>query len=168
MIRKRIRACGGPVNDSAPTKAAAASFVARNNALMSKRRRRAERPVFADIVDDARITSTPTASPSPALVAADGKRYLHTGRSVEPGRAVELVAGGAVLAWDSCGCLGGCELEWFEPADRAELVRTGPPELRHRSGRRYRGRGRLTEWRTTAGDVLVLASEDVRWGTFMY
>lgn len=155
-------------NPTSPTKAAAASFVARNNAVMSKRRRRAERPVFADIVDEARKTPTPQAFPSPTLVAADGKRYVPSGRSLEPGQAVELVAGGAVLAWDSCGCLGGCEFEWFGSADRAELVRTGPPELRHRSGRRYRGRGHLTEWRTTAGDVLVLASEDVRWGSFMY
>ena len=135
---------------------------------MSKRRRRAERPVFADIVEDARDTPAPRASPSPTVVAPDGKRYVHTGRPVEPGQAVELVAGGVVLAWDSCGCLGGCDFKWFEPADRAELVRTGPPELRCRPGRRYRGRGHLSEWRTTDGEVVVLASEDVRWGSLMY
>jgi hypothetical protein len=135
---------------------------------MTKRHRRRRRPVFADIIDDVQNTPTPAPPPPPALVAPDGKRYFHTGRPVEPVAAVDLIAGGAVLAWDSCGCLGGCEFEWFQPSDRAELVRTGPPELRHQSGKRYRGQGHLTEWRTTDGAVLVLASEDVRWGTFMY
>lgn len=134
---------------------------------MNKRGRRAQ-PVFTDIVNGVKDTPSLPSLPRPSLIAPDGSCFFHTGRSLAPAEAVEMVAAGAVVAWDSCGCLGYCEIDWFAASDRAEFVRTGPPELRQPAKRRNRGHGELTEWRTCTGDALVLASQDVRWGRFMY
>lgn len=134
---------------------------------MNKLDRRA-RPVFADLVIEAKIAASLPSPPPPSLVAPDGNRFFRTGRSLAPAEAVDLVAAGAIVAWDSCGCLGYCDMNWFAAADQAEFVRTGPPELRRPTKRRNRGHGELTEWQTCAGDTLVLASQDVRWGRFMY
>ncbi len=134
---------------------------------MNKRDRRA-RPVFADIVNEAKNAPSLPSPPPPSLIAPDGNCFFRTGRSLAPDEAVDLVAAGAIVAWDSCGCLGYCDIDWFAASDQAELVRTGPPELRQPTKRRNRGHGELTEWQTCAGDTLVLASQDVRWGRFMY
>ena len=122
--------------------------------------------MFADIVDKTTrgAPPAPEPEPGPTLVAPDGCRYLRA-CELTPSGALDLVVAGARVAWDSCGCLGGCgELKWFTPADGPRLVRAGPPILRTRKGTP----GELSYWRTEEGRTLVLASYDVRWGRFMY
>ena len=99
---------------------------------MSKRSRQTTGPVFADIVEDFKAAPAPTRPPRGQLIGPDGRCFYSVERELDPITAVALVADGAIVAWDSCGCQGYCELLWFEDSDRAELIRPGPPELRCR------------------------------------
>jgi hypothetical protein len=132
------------------------------------RGRRAKTQTFVEIVED--VTAVPpTPSPQPPrLIAPDGRAFSEASAALDPKQAVELVAGGALAAWDSCGSRGfAAPIEWFDPSCSPEFIRSGPPELRNQPGRRYRGQGELSEWRTDEGAVLVLASLDVKWGLLM-
>lgn len=128
---------------------------------MTTRRRR---PVFADIVDEVKHEPPAPPGPGPMLFAPDGCGYRWVDE-LTPAGAMDLVAGGALVAWDSCGCLGGCgDLRWLDPAAGPRLIQAGPPILRTRKGTP----GELSYWCAQNGQTLVLASYDVRWGRFMF
>lgn len=120
--------------------------------------------MFADIVDEVTHRPPSPTEPGPTLLAPEGCCYIRVDE-LTPAGALDLVAAGARVAWDSCGCLGGCgDLEWFDPADGPRLVQAGPPILRTRKGTP----GELSYWCADDGRTLVLATHDVRWGRLMY
>lgn len=130
--------------------------------------RRAKTQTFAEIIDGVTADPPPPSPQPPRLIAPDSRTFYQASQALDPKHAVELVAGGAIVAWDSCGSRGfAAPIEWFDPSCAPEFTRSGPPELRNQPGRRYRGQGELSEWRTAEGAVLVLASLDVRWGRLM-
>jgi hypothetical protein len=93
------------------------------------------------------------------LRAQDGRRYWMADARLSPRRAYELVAAGAAVAFDDCGCGGFCGPVCVDHDRLKRLVQHGPPRVR----RKGKGIGALEEWRTDDGDLLVLARGDVRW-----
>ena len=92
------------------------------------------------------------------LVAPNGRvDELADGR-LSPKRAQELVAAGAPVVFDDCGCNGYCGLGWPNDEERRRLARCSPPRVRRK---RF---GRLEEWRTREGSPVVFVSGDVHWG----
>jgi hypothetical protein len=81
--------------------------------------------------------------------------YDLEGEDLSPQRAWRLVAEGAAVAWDPCGCGAvGCR-RWFDPLERADLVAAGPP-VGHAEG--------LHLWTNRSGQYAVLVDEWVVWG----
>lgn len=134
---------------------------------MSRRRPRSN-PTFAAIVDDLRRHPTPEPDLRARLRAPDGRSFVETDEELTPEAAQALAAAGAVVAWDSCGCQGYCGLEWFDPARTARLVADGPPELVPSSRKMPHVAGRLSAWRSDDGQMLVLATREVRWGRALF
>lgn len=94
------------------------------------------------------------------LVGRSGTRYRRAVVSV-PGRlAQRLVADGAEVAVDSCGCGGFCGTGWLDGPDRTRLVRGEVPRIRKRD-RSWSG---IQQWVDDAGVPLVLLVGGVRWG----
>ena len=84
--------------------------------------------------------------------------YDLEGEDLSPLRAWRLVAAGAAVAWETCGCgAPGCR-RWFDPDERADLVAAGPPEG-HAEG--------LHLWTDGSGRYAVLVDEWVVWGDLM-
>ncbi|TKV60677.1 hypothetical protein FDO65_03010 [Nakamurella flava] len=133
---------------------------------MSDHRRQARsRPPFAAVVDGLRRRPpAPERDRRARLRAPDGRVFVEIDPDLIPDAAVDLVAGGASVAWDSCGCRGYCGIEWFDADDTAVLVRSGPPVFVPASRKVPHAAGRLSAWHTDDGQVLVLASGEVRWG----
>ncbi len=104
----------------------------------------------------------------PTLRAPDGRVFRETTAALDPAAAQELVAAGATVAWDSCGCRGYCGMEWFDRADNALFLRTGSPQFVAPSRKVPHATGHLSAWRTDDGQVLVLASREVRWGGLLF
>lgn len=90
------------------------------------------------------------------LHGPDGRVYRRESGRISPGRAQELLAAGAAMAVDDCGCGGFCGLEWPSPAERTDLARRPPALTRRRFGW-------LEEWRSADGHSLLLQNGDVRW-----
>jgi hypothetical protein len=134
---------------------------------MSAMRKRPLRDSFADIVRE--VESRPPArAPRPVLsrdgvlTHQNGRQYREVG-PVSPSRALELGVLGAVAAWDSCGCGGGCGFRWYSAKDVVEMASSGPPMLVARK----REPASLSEWRTDSGATLILAQGAVRWASRM-
>lgn len=100
----------------------------------------------------------------PTLRAPDGRVFREITDELDPAGAHDLVVAGATVAWDSCGCLGYCGLEWFDRTDNPRFLRTGPPEFVTPRRKVPHATGHLSAWRTDDGQLLVLASREVRWG----
>jgi hypothetical protein len=84
--------------------------------------------------------------------------YDLEGEDLSPQRAWRLVAEGAAVAWDPCGCdAAGCR-RWFDRDERADLVAAGPPQG-HAEG--------LHLWTNSSGQHAVLVDEWVVWGDLM-
>jgi hypothetical protein len=126
------------------------------------RRRQHEREVFDGVVVelrsrrprpqayDVRRRGRPVVPVGPGRVV-----YELEGEDLSPERAWRLVAEGAAVAWDPCGCgAPGCR-RWFDTGERADLVASGPPEG-HAEG--------LHLWTNHSGQYAVLVDEWVVWG----
>lgn len=138
--------------------------------------RRQRRQSFADMVRaverelaDEAASSEPAAPAGPGLrrdgTMTDAQGRVHTlaRPSVSAGHAHAAAASGALVAWDPCGCGGGCGFRWLDREETAALVRSGPPRIR-------RGRRRLSnvsEWHAADGSVLLVAEDDVVWGDLL-
>lgn len=88
--------------------------------------------------------------------APDGGVYRKHAARVSASRAQELLASGALMAVDDCGCGGYCGLDWPDATERRDLARR-PPRL---SRRRF---GWFEEWHTDTGHRLLVQYGDVRW-----
>lgn len=90
-----------------------------------------------------------------------GRAWREVEPTISPRRARELVADGALLAWDDCGSCGwGAPIDWLSPADALALAAGGEPVLRN--DRRHAAE--LSAWISRDGAMLVLASMSVTWG----
>ena len=129
---------------------------------MGKRR---ERQTFAEIVAEERRKPRlsdldrygPGFTLDRRLVAPDGRVYVRTDEDVTAEQAVELLRAGAAVVLDSCGCAGGCPLEWPGPDEVERLCAAGRPVTPKR------GLGELYSWRSEDGHALIYVAGDVRW-----
>jgi hypothetical protein len=85
---------------------------------------------------------------------------------ITPDQAADSVRGGALLAFESCGCGGGsgggCEIEWFDSADFVRANLRGEPAF-------VRGFGSPTWIDLWSGNdrQVVFAHGDVKWGSIL-
>jgi hypothetical protein len=101
--------------------------------------------------------------PDGSLVDQAGRTYARTEDSISEDRALELAAAGAAVVWDSCGCGGGCALDWYSAEEVTRMIASGPPTIAHTK----RKRGAISEWRAPDGSALLLAEVAVRWAELM-
>ena len=127
-------------------------------------RRRRQRETFADVVVE--LASRRRVPPTTELLpdgthpprGPAGIQYPVELRLLRPGEARALVAQGAALAWDGCGCsTPGC-LVWFDAEERAALVRLGAPRA---------DEDELSLWTSRDGDLVVIAGAAVQWGDLL-
>ncbi len=127
---------------------------------------------MADIVrevKDAPVTrpqARPSAGfqPDGSFVDQAGRTYAQTDDSISEDRALLLATAGAAVVWDSCGCGGGCPLDWYTAEEVTRMVASGPPTVPHTK----RKRGAISEWQAQDGSALVIAEVAVRWADFMH
>lgn len=81
------------------------------------------------------------------LLAPDGKLY-HYVQDIGEGRIHDLLASGAVVVRDECGCAGGCQIEWLEPTDRRAR---DIPAVGNKRGQL----GFIEEWAAPDGSSLI-------------
>lgn len=96
------------------------------------------------------------------LVTRDQRRWTLVAESIDPDVAPHLVAAGASLAHDPCGCGGTCGIELIDSKVTRQLPQVGSPEVSHDP----RHPGLLSHWAAEdkPTDTLVLASGRVIWG----
>lgn len=127
-------------------------------------------PSFSDTVDAVKAASMaesprsiePGIQPDGKVVAPGGRSYEMAASDISSAVALAAASSGALVAWDSCGCGGGCELTWFNDDDVAHMATAGRPLIR-RTKKAY---GSISEYRSGDGRVLLLVEETVRWGPF--
>ena len=130
--------------------------------MAAKRKR--DRTSFEDVVTGLRkarpIAALPDTVPFGQLPPTDLKRvaYPIAVRALRPAQARELVADGAALAWDGCGCGAAQCLTWFGSSDCDRLAASGKP---------LAGKGGLWLWSDADGDLAVLAESGNEWGDLM-
>ena len=129
------------------------------------RRRQHEREGFVDVVVELRSRRArprafdPRRGGRPVVPIGPGRVvYDLEGEDVSPERAWRLVAEGAAVAWDTCGCGGASCRRWYDVQERADLVAAGPP-VGHAEG--------LHRWTNDSGQSAVLVDEWVVWGDLM-
>lgn len=93
------------------------------------------------------------------MVDQQGRVYARINDHISGSRALELARTGAVVVWDSCGCGGGCGMDWFDEQEVAAMASSGTPDIRHTK----RAHGTISEWRADDGAWLLLAEGAVRW-----
>jgi hypothetical protein len=127
------------------------------------------KPTFAEIVDQ--VLATP---PTPIVVRAggfntsgqffapSGEQVVLKKTSVSPSEAAELVAAGALVVFEGCGCggsAGGCTPEWLDTEQVARIRVAGKPEF-------IRGYGSPTwiDYWIGESETVVFLHGDVKWG----
>ncbi|ROS21803.1 hypothetical protein [Cellulomonas sp. PhB150] len=134
---------------------------------MGKQRRQ---PSFSEIVDAVKSSpqvvppepTEPGIYPDGTVLAPDRRRYVMATTDISSDYARAAGAGGAIAAWDPCGCGGFCGLTWFDEADVARMAASGRPTIR----RTKRAHGSISEYRSDDGRIVLLVEGDVRWGEF--
>jgi hypothetical protein len=131
----------------------------RKTGVVAKQHRR---QTFAEIVADVE-SSPPAPPPRPGrhldrMIDPSGVSYGLVD-DISPERALELARDGALVAWDPCGCGGGCGFEWYSPDDVQAMVASGRPTIR----RKHPVAG-IDEWRSADDAVLLVVNECVTWG----
>jgi hypothetical protein len=127
-------------------------------------KRRGEHTSFEDVVTGLRrarpIPALPDTVPFGQLPPTDPQRvaYPIAVRALRAAEARELVADGAALAWDCCGCGAAQCLRWFGSSDRDRLAAGGRPVAE---------KGDLWLWSNADGDLAVIAESDTEWGDLL-
>jgi hypothetical protein len=101
--------------------------------------------------------------PDGRLSDGTGRIYDRVEDAVGAERATGLLAAGAAVVWDDCGCGGYCGLDWVEGERLDRLRRSGPPSIR-RVGPKRGQSGWIEEWHAADGAMLLYVAGDVRWG----
>jgi hypothetical protein len=134
---------------------------------------------FSEIVADIRVKADSGLNrrggppPRPGAFNLAGELFDPSGvllrlatSEITPDQAADSVRGGALLAFESCGCGGGpgggCEIEWFDSADVDRANPHGEPTF-------VRGFGSPTWIDLWSGDgrQVVFAHGDVKWGSIL-
>ena len=96
----------------------------------------------------------------------DGRRLTEVRSALTPGEARDLVAGGALLAFEGCGCGGGpgCEPRWYD-ADERRRATTVLPRIRAKTHP-----GWIDLWSPVddAATHVVHVHGEVLWGDLMW
>jgi hypothetical protein len=125
------------------------------------------KPTFAEIVENVRATPKTPITVRPGTFNADGQFFdpsgtllTRTKNSIAESKAADLVADGALVVFEGCGCGGGgCIPEWISTDDLDRLRTADKPRF-------VKGYGSPTwidQWTGAAGDVVFLHG-DVEWG----
>lgn len=93
-----------------------------------------------------------------------GERLVRVCHDLPPGEARDLVAGGALLAFEGCGCGGGrgCAPTWYDEHERRRAAALLP---------RVRGRRApswIDLWTAPDDSVVVYAHGEVLWADLMW
>jgi len=96
------------------------------------------------------------------LFDPSGRRLLLLHEDITPDQAREWVRGGALVAYESCGCGGwtGCQPEWLTGDALSRLHSASAPEF-------VGGHGApawIDVWSSDLSRVVVYLHGDVRWG----
>lgn len=117
------------------------------------------RPTFAEIVAEVEVQPKAAAElPHGPGYTADGRIFGPDGRmyegdeDIDRDRADQLLAEGAVVLIDDCGCRGGCAVEWV--TDRSDLRARKAPKIPVRKNKHVDAR--ISEWHADDGKALVL------------
>lgn len=96
------------------------------------------------------------------LVTRDQRRWTLVAESIDQDAALHLIAAGAFLAHDPCGCGGTCGIEIIDSKITRQLPQAGSPEVSNDP----RHPGLLSHWAAEdkPEDTLVLASGRAIWG----
>lgn len=129
---------------------------------MSKASERDRKP-FSEVLREVQERPVRPEPDRAGVADAEGTRWVKSRTSITPGEAVALVAHGARVAWDPCGCGGYCGFTWFSPDEVARLAAAGSPTVRSTKRRR----GNISEWVAADGRVLVVAEDAVRWSDLL-
>jgi hypothetical protein len=121
---------------------------------------------FVEMVRDLVYAPTPP-EPAPGVdLSAEkfhgpgGVVWLRDADTLTASEALRAVEQGALVAWDSCGCGGGCPLKWPDTASLQRMSKTAPEVP---DSKRYFGA--LTGWRSVDGRrYLVVVNGAIRWG----
>lgn len=122
--------------------------------------------VLRDVEGELAASTRPKLKPGlhdDCFVDQTGVEYAICEEEITADRAHDLAAAGAIVVWDPCGCGGFCGFTWFAPDDVAVMVRSGPPTIRNNK----RSSALISEWRSDAGETLLLANQDVRWADLL-
>ena len=125
------------------------------------------KPTFAEIVENVRATPKTPITVRPGTFNADGQFFDPSGTllartsSISESVAADLVADGALVVFESCGCGGGggCIPEWID-TDGLNRLRTAD---KPRFVRGYGSPTWIDHWTGAAGEVVFLHG-DVEWG----
>lgn len=93
------------------------------------------------------------------LLDPEGRLLEHVAEGLTLDEAHGFVVGGALVAYDGCGCGGGCGLSWPDLADRKRLRADGPPRIPTKPFMHPQ----IDLWRGEGGDV-VFVMGDLDWG----
>ena len=88
-----------------------------------------------------------------------GRIYTELDDVMNPVEARQFLEGTPLVAWDRCGCGGGCGLMWVPPERIGDLMTTYPMILHNRLGS-----GLISSWRADDRSRLLLLQNAVTWG----
>lgn len=124
---------------------------------------------LAEIVEEVRATPRPPIAVRKGSFNSAGQLFDPAGapltpvkNPITPARAAELVAEGALVAFEGCGCggfAGGCQPEWADSESLTRLTAADNPRF-------VKGYGSPTwidEWSSDSSTVVFLHG-DVEWG----
>lgn len=128
---------------------------------------RQPRKSFADEVRELRQQPRPRPVDVPMHLDFSADRFRGPGGVIwerigdvlEPSVARQLVLDGALVAWDPCGCGGGCGLTWLDDDARQRLGQATPDV---RPSKRYEGA--LVRWQNAEDRNLLVVQWPVQWG----
>lgn len=135
----------------------------RHDSEMASKRRR----TFAEIVDEVQATPRPELEVLPGTFNRLGQFFDPSGavltrhEQVSPSEAADLVARGATVVIETCGCGGGhgCTPRWID-TDGLDRLRTAD---KPRFVKGYGSPTWIDHWTVSTGDVVFLHG-DVKWG----
>ena len=88
-----------------------------------------------------------------------GRIYTELDDVMNPVEARQFLEGTPLVAWDRCGCGGGCGLMWVPPERIGDLMTTYP--MIHHN---HLGSGLISSWRADDRSRLLLLQNAVTWG----
>lgn len=111
---------------------------------------------FNEIVRDVKEHPLPVVDDRTRIRGSDGTIYRLAHDDISQARAADLVASGAQLLQDSCGCGGACGYAWIDQAE-ANLLMVGGDTADAATIH-------VAAWHSDGGGILVVFDGDRIWG----